>query len=402
MTVALFARRRPIRVLELRCADGPGGGPEKTILLGAARTDHAHFQVTVCYVRDRHDDDDRIRARAESLGIDFIEIKQRRGCDWHLWRETRRVVADRGIDLVHGHDYKSNLLALALARTGGVIPLATAHGWTGHAWRERFLYYPVDKRVLSRFPQIIAVSGQIRTELLRAGARPTRVTIVPNGIDHRVFRRDPERVPALRARFGVRPGETAVGAVGRLEPQKRFDLLLEAFAVVRQRRAGLRLLIAGEGSQRQALAALATRLGLGDSCRLMGHCSSVVDLHHALDVFVQSSGYEGTPNVVLEAMALETPVVATDVGGTCELICHGVHGLLVPPRAAAALAGALEQTLAHRDATARRTAAARARVEGPLSFTGRMRVVESIYEQLVARYAHRERGQSLCHPLPVC
>jgi glycosyltransferase involved in cell wall biosynthesis len=190
--------------------------------------------------------------------------------------------------------------------------------------------------------------------------------------------------------------------VGRLEPQKRFDLLLEAFAVLRQRRAGLRLLIAGEGSQRQALAALATRLGLGDSFRLLRHCGSVVDLHHALDVFVQSSAYEGTPNVVLEAMALGTPVVATDVGGTRELICHGVHGLIVPPRDAVALALALEETLADSDATARRTAAARARVEGPLSFTARMRVVEGICEQLVARYAHRERGQSPCHPLPVC
>lgn len=72
-------------------------------------------------------------------------------------------------------------------------------------------------------------------------------------------------------------------------------------------------------------------MGLGDSCRFLGHCADVRDFYHALDLFVQSSEYEGTPNVVLEAMALEVPVVATDVGGTAELVEHEVHGLIAPP-----------------------------------------------------------------------
>src|SRR5438309_899731 len=68
---------RPIKVLELRCADGPGGGPEKTILLGAARSDPARYPVTVCYVRGAGDDDPAIPARAEQLGVDYVEIRQR-------------------------------------------------------------------------------------------------------------------------------------------------------------------------------------------------------------------------------------------------------------------------------------------------------------------------------------
>ena len=125
------------------------------------------------------------------------------------------------------------------------------------------------------------------------------------------------------------------------------------------------------------------RLGLKNSCNLLGHRTDIVDLHHAFDLFVQSSDYEGTPNAVLEAMAMETPIVATDVGGTPELIHHGIHGLLTPPGDPAALARAIEQALDAPDVTAERCAAARKRVEVELSFDRRMKTVETIYEQLV-------------------
>jgi glycosyltransferase involved in cell wall biosynthesis len=373
----------PICVLEFRSAEGAGGGPEKTILLGAARSDPDRFAVTVCYIRNARDPGQEIESRARQLEVDYVEIRQRRLLDLAVWRAVRHLVRERRIDLVHAHDYKTNLLALLLARTEGVIPLSTAHGWTGRSWREQRLYYPIDKRLLGRFPLVIAVSGQIRRDLLRAGARPERVRTVLNGIDHQAFQRPPEREADARVRLGIQPGEIVIGGIGRLAPEKRFDLLLEAVATLRRQRPELRLLIAGDGPSRAALEALASRLGIGSACRFLGHYGSVAALHHALDVLVQSSIYEGTPNVVLEAMALETPVVATDAGGTAEIIDHGVHGLVVPPNDAAAIVQAVERTLADRAATARRVKAARRRVEGELSFATRMQTVEVIYEELM-------------------
>jgi glycosyltransferase involved in cell wall biosynthesis len=108
-------------------------------------------------------------------------------------------------------------------------------------------------------------------------------------------------------------------------------------------------------------------------------------------LFVQSSDYEGTPNAIVEAMAMETPIVATDVGGTAELIHHGVHGLLTPPGNPGALARAIEQALDEPDATAKRCAAARKRIERELSFERRMKTVESIYEQLVQEKSRKSR-----------
>ena len=374
----------PIRVLELRSVRGTGGGPEKTILLGAERADRTQFAITVCYIRDARDTEFGIDVRAADLGVDYLEIVERSSFDPRLWPALRRVVRERRIDIVHAHEYKSDFLALLLARAEGTVSLATVHGWTGHSRRERWLYYAADKRLLRSFPLSLAVSSQIRSELVSHGAAPDRVRVVLNGIDHRLFRRQPSRRPAIRAELGVPPDQIIVGAIGRLEPQKRFDLLIEACARLRQHWPALRLVIAGDGSLRGELQALAAKLMPDGHCRFLGHRIDVERLHHAFDVFVQSSDYEGTPNAVLEAMAFETPVVATAAGGTAELIEHDVHGLVVSCGDANALCDAIEHTLRDRDRTAERAAKARHRVETVLSFEARLATVENVYRELMA------------------
>jgi len=375
---------RPIRVLELRSVRGTGGGPEKTILLGTARTDPARFAITVCYIRDDRDEVFGIDEKASALPIDYVEVREKHSLDPAVWTALRRLVRARQVDIVHAHEYKTDLLAWLLSTVEPVVPLATAHGWTGHTSRESWVYYPLDKRILRRFPRVIAVSGQIRQELIRHGARAERVTTVLNGIDHLRFRRDRSLEHETRARLGLAPGHLVIGSVGRLEPQKRFDLLLDAVAALRPRYPALRCVIAGDGSSKDALARQIDTLGLGDICTLLGHRDDVSTIHHAFDLYVQSSDYEGTPNAVLEAMALETPVVATDVGGTSELIVNGTDGIIVPPAITERLVSAIDAALA--DPAARRgyAAAARRRVETDLSFETRMAAVEAIYTDLMA------------------
>jgi glycosyltransferase involved in cell wall biosynthesis len=375
---------RTIRILELRSVRGTGGGPEKTILLGAAQANHDQVDVTVCYIRDRRDRQFRLDERAAALGVDYLEVHERHSFDPSVWPALRRIVRDRQIDIVHAHEYKTDLLALMLSEFERVIPLATVHGWTGHSRRERSLYYPIDRRLLTRYPRLIAVSGEIRQQLVASGARPDRVTVVLNGINAEQFNRQLERNTTARAALGFEPRHTVIGAIGRLEPQKRFDVLIEATAEVHRDRPDVRLVIAGEGSTRAALADLAARRLPPGVCRMLGHCDDVAAVHHGIDVFVQSSDYEGTPNAVLEAMAFQSPIVATDVGGTAEIARHGEHALIVPPRDSAALAQAIRTLLADPVAAHRRAAAARRRVEGELSFSNRMRTVERIYADLVA------------------
>jgi glycosyltransferase involved in cell wall biosynthesis len=387
--IALGARHEvmtsspPVRVLELRSVRGTGGGPEKTILLSAAMADPVRAQVTVCYLRDQRDEVFSIDARAASARVDYVEVPERHSFDPQVWAKLKALIASRKIDLLHAHDYKTDLLALMLSRATGTRAIATVHGWTGHSTRERYCYYPADKRVLARFPRLIAVSSDIKRELVDHGADPTRVTTVLNAIDPTQFYRDASRVEAARASLGLLPGHVVIGSVGRLEPQKRFDLLLDAFAVIHQRHPDTRLVIAGDGSLRKALHDQRTALGLDASVILTGHLTDVIGLHHALDLYVQSSDYEGTPNSVLEAMAMETPIVATEAGGTAELVQDGVHGRIIPIDDVDRLIFGIERALADPATTRTMADRARERVQGDLSFEARVRRVEGIYGEVM-------------------
>jgi len=376
---------KPVRILELRSVRGTGGGPEKTILLGAQRAAQ-RFPVTVCYIRDSRDTTFGIAERAARLGIDYVEIQERGSFDRSIWPALRTLVRERRIDVVHAHDYKTDLLALLLARVEGTIPLATAHGWTGHSLKERLLYYALDKQLLRAFPRTIAVSSEIRAELVRHRVRADRVTTVLNGIDYRAFRRDRSIESAVRRELGLAADDIVIGSVGRLEPQKRFDLLIQACEALQRQWPRLRLVIAGDGSERARLEALAAGTLAAGTWQLCGHRGDVARLHHALDVFVQSSDYEGTSNAVLEAMALETPIVATAAGGTAEMIENGVHGLVVRCGDAVELATAMSQTLLQPQARDERVAGARRRVETVLSFDERVATVERIYADLAERF----------------
>jgi glycosyltransferase involved in cell wall biosynthesis len=374
--------KRPINVLELRSVRGTGGGPEKTILQSAARTDPSRFRVVVCYVRDRRDEVFAIDTKAAALGIQYVDVWERHSFDPAVWPALRRLIREHQIDIVHSHDYKTNLLAYLLGKVDEVVPLSTVHGWSGHSAKERYLYYPADQRLLSRFPRLVAVSGQIRSVLVAKGADPRRVSVVLNGIDPHLHVRDRAQEASVRRELAIDSDAQVIGSVGRLEREKRFDLLIDAVGALLSKYPRLRLVVAGAGSQSESIEAYANARLPPGVCRFLGDRNDVIRLHHAFDCYVQSSATEGTSNSVLEAMAMETPVAATDVGGTRELITDQVHGLIVPPNDVNALALAIDRTLSDPVGTAARVSAARRRVEGELSFDHRMQCVESIYEDL--------------------
>jgi glycosyltransferase involved in cell wall biosynthesis len=166
------------------------------------------------------------------------------------------------------------------------------------------------------------------------------VTVIPNGVD--VARFAPGDPAAARTRFGLDPVGRWLGTAGRLETVKGHDVLIAALAQLSDQ--GLRLAIAGDGSQRRALEALAGTLGVAGRVAFLGHCSDMAALLPAFDLFCLPSRAEGLPLSVLEAQAVGIPVVATDVGAVREALCPQTSRL-VPPGDAAALAVAIADVL---------------------------------------------------------
>jgi len=392
--MVMQAVRQPPRVLCLRSVDGPGGGAEAIILRTAARAASAGFRMSVCCIHGEHDVRYDFDRRATESGVDYYGVAQRSILARGVLPAIRQIVRRLGVTIVDAQDYKASYFAMRLARLEGVVPMATFHGWTGHSPRERYFYYPAERMIARGFPLVVAVSSPIRDELIRWGNKPNRIHVVLNGIDPSEFRRDDKMRRQVRETLGLRQGDVALGAVGRLEPQKRFDVLMEAMKLLLPRHPNMRLFIVGSGSLERCLESQVRELGLNESCRLLGHRNDVREIYQAFDAFVQSSDYEGTPTVVVEAMASELPVVAPDVGGTGEVLQDGGHGLLVPPRDPQALAGAIEQTLDDREATRRRTAAARKRVEDDLTFDARMRNMAGIYSTLAAQWRRTSRDRT--------
>jgi glycosyltransferase involved in cell wall biosynthesis len=206
---------------------------------------------------------------------------------------------------------------------------------------------------------------------------------VPNAIDLEEFSHK-RSLQSAQNRLGLATGRFVIGAVGRLSREKGFSFLIRALGRLVDQSIDAELWIAGEGPQRASLESLASNLGLRDRVQLLGHRDDVIDLYHGMDAFVVSSAREGLPNVLLEAMALELPVVATRVAGVPDLIRDGENGLLVDPGSTEALADALRRLAENSGLRRRLGEAARRTVEDSHDFKKRMETILGIYDRILS------------------
>jgi teichuronic acid biosynthesis glycosyltransferase TuaC len=187
---------------------------------------------------------------------------------------------------------------------------------------------------------LITVSQALGEQLVRIGADPGKVRVLPNGVDAQVFHAAEDRA-ALRAELGLEGPH--VLSVGRLVPIKGHDLLVRALGEL----PDVSLVLFGDGPERGALTRLASELGVADRVRLMGRAphAELARWYAASDVVALASENEGCPNAVLEGLACGTPVVASEVGGIPELITDEVAGELVAERTGPGFAAALGRVL---------------------------------------------------------
>lgn len=302
-------------------------------------------------------------------------------------RETAALFRRRRVDIVQYFAWRPGLIGIAAARLAG-------RGRTVAGRRSA----PQERGVRSLLEDLVVRLADrviVNAESLRPRGRVAlRTEVVPSGVDAERFRpRAGERAGA-KARLGVPANRPLIGTVGRLEARKGTVTLVEAAARLAARGVpDLEVAVVGDGPLRNEIASRAAALGIGERVRLLGDRSDVREVLAALDVFVLPSRTEGMSNALLEAMAMERPVVATAVGGTPEVIVAEATGLLVQPDDPEAMAGAVARLLGAPELAAEFGTAGRRRVEERYGVRAMVRRLEAIYAAVGTPGDHGAHGR---------
>jgi len=375
--------RVPIRVLHVLLSLEPGG-LENGVVNVINRLDRDRFVSSVCCLKHAGE----FARRIEDPRVAIHELHWRGGNDPRLALRLARLLRRTRPDIVHTRNAEPFFYGFAGAKLARAKALV--HSEHGRKFDDRPARFAVQRWMSRHTDAIFAVSGQLKTDLVRhIGMPEASVEVLHNGVDLSRFnvaaRADapsPAR-EALRRDWGVPAGALVVGSVGRLVAVKNYALLLRAVAS-----SGLddvHLVLAGEGPERAALTALAASLGIASRLHLLGHSNDVDRVLGAFDVFVLPSFSEGMSNTLLEAMAAGVPPVASDVGGNGEIVRDGVDGRLFPSDDEAALRACLVALCRDEAARARLATAARERVLSTFDIRQMIERYEQLYERVHAR-----------------
>lgn len=368
------------RVLHV-LAPGPLGGLERVVqtLAAAQQASGAYDDVRVLTLgADRPDGNAEFAAplRARGVHVDTLATPRR-----HYAAEQRAIVSIcRGYraGIVHTHGARADVMAAGAASRVGAAAVTTMHGLVGGDVRNRF-YEWLQRRSCRRDDAVVAVARPLASRLILSGVPAERMHVVRNAWQPTAaaFPRN-----VARERLGLPPGAFVIGWVGRISPEKGLDVMLRALPSPLLRDAHLAVI--GDGASRAALERQEgeTRHAPVRTVSWHGYMAEASRYLSAFDVLAVSSRTEGSPMVLLEAMAAHVPVVATRVGGIPDIIGES-DALLVRPEDPKALALAIDEV--RRDPLAARHRAAGANARLQLEFDVPQWVERYRYIYVVAR-----------------
>lgn len=341
--------------------------------------------------------------RLRSSACEVIELRKRAGNDFRLPRRIAEVARQHRLHILHARGWPTLVESAIGAKLAGVR--ATIYGFHGKTMEDlggvSYKRRLVQRIMVRCYRQIVTLNSRMRAELAAECKLPEdRIQIIANGVDVNVFcpRKDRE---ALRGAWGLPANRLVIGSVARLDPVKNHEVILRALSRLRTYPCKPFFLLVGEGSHRSVLESEIARLQLGGDVSLVGYSDHISKFLNCMDIYVQSSLYEGFSNTILEAMACGLPVLATDVGGTKDLLPENHWEYLFQPEddeTLAALLLRLQQDSDLRDALAMQ---ARRHAVGNFSVQTMVAQYENMYAKLTTTTRGRKpavKQESECEP----
>jgi sugar transferase (PEP-CTERM/EpsH1 system associated) len=337
--------------------------------------------------------------------IEIVTLNKREGKDLAIYPRLFKTLKRLQPDIVHTRNLGTMESQVVAAAAGIRARVHGEHGRDIFDLHGTNLKYNILRKAIKPFvAEFIAVSRDLEGWLASTvGVARDRISQVYNGVDSALFhpRSGPRTMAGPKGFFTN--DAIVIGSVGRMAAVKDFPNLVRAFAMMIEKepaaRAELRLLIVGDGVDRQACMELIQKAGLQDQAWFPGERSDIAELMRAMDLFVLPSLGEGISNTILEAMCSGLPVVATRVGGNMELVRDGVTGKLAPPAEPGALADALLDYYRNVCMLARHGKAARQQIESSFTMDAMTKGYLAVYDKALEQArAGAKRMQS---PLPL-
>lgn len=355
------------------------GGPEKQILEHFVRLDRDRFEpILVTYVEDGQSDP--LGEAAIHQGFRCIRLPSQSPLHPGAVARLAGQMKREKVDILCTHGYKPNVLGCLAARLSGAATIAISRGWTWESQKIR-LYESIDRFFLKFCDHVVAVSHGQREKILTCGVKPERISVIHNAISL-------EEVPTseksdIRQQLGIPADALFVASAGRLSPEKNYRTMIEVASITASQNRSIYFAIFGEGFLRQELEQQITRAGLSGRFFLPGFRTDIASLLREIDLFMLPSLTEGLPNVVLEAFAARKPVLASRVGGTPEVVDHGVSGYLTAPEDVQQMAHYLRELEDSPELRARFGAAGYAATRERFGFEQQTKEYEALYAQVM-------------------
>jgi glycosyltransferase involved in cell wall biosynthesis len=363
-----------IKVLEA-IRQGQVGGGETHILNLVEHMDTSRFEpVVLSFTHGKMMD------ALDKMGVNHHVIPSKKAFDISTWNAVRRLMIREKIDIVHVHGTRVNTNIFWAARVLRLPIIYTVHGWSFHddqPWWIKKARILVEKWITRGVTCTISVSNSNQATGNKYIPNFDSV-VIPNGIDLTFF--NPDRTfRDLRRQWGLTQDAVVIGFVARMTAQKDPLSLIKAFPAVLKANPRAVLVMVGEGELRDSAKELVRQLGLDNKVVFENFRSDIPDVLHAMDIFCLPSLWEGLPIGLLEAMAMQKAVLATEVDGSRELVENGVNGLVVHRGDQSALEDGLVQLATDAALRQRLGCAARMTIENGFDVGSMTRKIESLY-----------------------
>lgn len=363
----------PMRVLHITFNMGIGGTEQVIRQLVQGMTPNGIEPEILCI-------DGNVGPIGESLqqsGTPIHAFKRKPGFDWTLVLAIRKRLREGRFDVVHCHQYTPWIYGWLGALGTKAKVVFTEHG-RFYPDRHRYKAVFINPLVAMLTPAVVAISNATKVALVQYEFIPgNKIRVIYNGISP--LKRDDSEANKIRDALGIPQGAFVVGTVSRLDPVKNQSMMLKAFKAFYKNCPDSYLLMVGDGPDREKLTLLANEYGISERTLFTGFVNNPIYHLSTMDVFLLSSHTEGTSMTLLEAMSLGIPAVATQVGGTPEIVEDDVTGLLTEPDECQAFAAAIGDLHKNAAVRTRLGRAARKRFDDRFSARAMVSQYQEIY-----------------------